>query len=136
MTAKVIYKGQLRTEALHIKSGGTILTDAPTDNRGQGASFSPTDLVATALGSCILTIMGIKAMDKELDMTDATVEVTKTMASNPRRISKIEVIINMPPNGYTEYEKKILTKAAHHCPVAKSLHPDLEEVIEINWLEL
>lgn len=133
MTAKVIYKGALRTEATHLRSGTSILTDAPIDNQGKGASFSPTDLVATALGSCIMTIMGIKARDKEIDMEGAEVEITKVMAANPRRISKIKVEISMPAKNYSDQEKKLLEAVAHHCPVANSLHPDLEEEVIIKW---
>ena len=133
MTSKVIYNGSLRTQAEHLRSGNKIITDAPVDNRGKGEAFSPTDLMATALGSCILTIMGIKASDKGIDMEGATCEVTKTMASNPRRIAKIEINVQMPDKGYTSKEKKLLEAAAHHCPVANSLHPDLEEVINIKW---
>ncbi len=133
MTSKVTYQNNLRTTAVHLRSGNEILTDAPVDNRGKGEAFSPTDLFATSLGSCILTIMGIKAADKEIDMTGATAEVNKIMGSNPRRITRLEVTIQMPSNDYTEKEKKILEAAAHGCPVGKSLHPDLEEIIQINW---
>lgn len=133
MTTEAIYKGDLRTTAVHLKSGDQLITDAPTDNRGKGEAFSPTDLVATALGTCILTIMGIKARDKDIDITGAKAEVNKVMASNPRRIAKLEVHITMPPKDYTSKEKKILEAAAHHCPVGSSLHPDLEEIILFNW---
>ncbi|MEM8906253.1 MAG: OsmC family protein [Bacteroidota bacterium] len=133
MTTEVIYNGDLRTTARHIKSGDSLITDAPTDNRGKGAAFSPTDLVATALGTCILTIMGIKARDKNWDMEGAKVAVTKTMGANPRRIVKLEVIVTMPSKDYTPQMKKILEAAAHGCPVAASLHPDLEEIIHFVW---
>jgi len=133
MTSKITYQNNLRTSAVHLRSGNEILTDAPVDNRGKGEAFSPTDLFATSLGSCILTIMGIKAADKEIDMTGATAEVNKIMGSNPRRIIRLEVTIQMPDNNYTDKEKKILEAATHGCPVGKSLHPDLEEIIQINW---
>jgi len=133
MTAKVTYKGQLRTEAVHLKSGNTIVTDAPTDNHGKGEAFSPTDLAATALASCILTIMGIAANSRKIDITGATAEVTKIMVSDPRRIGRIEVAIHMPAKPYTSAEKKILEKAAHHCPVGLSLAEGTEEVIELRW---
>jgi uncharacterized OsmC-like protein len=133
MTSKIKYTGNLRTEATHLKSGNSIITDAPTDNNGKGEAFSPTDLVATALGSCILTIMGIKAKDAEIDMDGAEVEITKVMASNPRRISKIIATIQMPQKDYSTRDKKILEKAAHHCPVFNSLSPDLEEEINLFW---
>ncbi len=133
MTSKITYQNNLRTAAVHLQSGNEILTDAPVDNRGKGEAFSPTDLLATSLGSCILTIMGIKAADKGIDMTGATAEVNKIMGSNPRRIVRLEVTIQMPDNGFTEKEKTLLEAASHGCPVGKSLHPDLEEVIKINW---
>lgn len=133
MTAEIIYTGDLSTTATHLKSGNNIITDAPTDNRGLGRAFSPTDLLAGALGSCILTIMGIKALDKEIDMVGAKAEVNKIMASNPRRIARLEVRVTMPPKDYSEKDKAILERAAHHCPIANSLHPDLEEVIEFVW---
>ena len=133
MTSKIIYNGGLRTQAEHLRSGNKIITDAPVDNRGKGEAFSPTDLIATGLGSCILTIMGIKALDKGIDMEGATCEVSKIMASNPRRIARLEVTIQMPDKTFTDKEKKLLEAAAHHCPVGNSLHPDLEEVITIKW---
>ncbi|MGK0389954.1 MAG: putative redox protein [Maribacter sp.] len=133
ITSKIVYKGGLSTEATHVRSSTIITTDAPVDNRGKGESFSPTDLVATGLAACMLSIMGIKAEDKDLDIVGASVECTKTMASDPRRISKIEVKIMMPDNGYSEKDKIILEKAALSCPVAKSLHPDLEQVLTIVW---
>ena len=133
MTSKVIYKGDLRTEATHLKSGSIIVTDAPTDNHGKGESFSPTDMVATALGSCILTIMGIKAKASGIDMEGAQVSITKIMASDPRRIAKIIAEITMPDNEYSSKEKKVLEAAARHCPVANSLSADLEEEITIIW---
>ena len=133
MTSKITYQSDLRTTAIHLRSGNEILTDAPVDNRGKGEAFSPTDLLATSLGSCILTIMGIKAADKEIEMTGATAEINKIMGNNPRRIVRLEITIQMPENNYTDKEKKLLEAAAHGCPVGKSLHPDLEEVVKINW---
>ncbi len=133
MTSKVTYTGGLRTSAVHLKSGNTIITDAPTDNRGKGEAFSPTDIFATSLASCALTIMGIKAADKDIDIEGASAEVTKIMASNPRRIARIEINISMPANNYSDIEKKLLEAAAHGCPVGQSIHPDLEEVITIKW---
>ena len=128
MTAKVLYEGGLRCKAIHKKSGTLISTDAPTDNEGKGESFSPTDLVATALGSCMLTIMGIAAKNHNIDINGTTAEVTKIMASNPRRISALEVVIHMSKK-HEEKNRKILEAAAHGCPVGKSLHPDLEETV-------
>ena len=130
-TITATYLGDLRTTATHTKSGDTLTTDAPTDNRGKGEAFSPTDLVATALGTCVLTVMGIKARDADIDMDGATVSVQKTMGSNPRRILKLEVTVQMPDRDYTGREQQQLTRAAHHCPVDNSLHPDMEVVIEV-----
>ena len=132
MTSKVIYLGDLRTENLHIKSGNSYVTDAPVDNNGKGEAFSPTDTVATALASCMLTVMGIKARDMALDMAGTTAEVKKTMTSNPRRISKIEVILNLPFIA-DDKTKAILERTAYTCPVHYSLHPDIEKDISFNW---
>lgn len=133
-TAKIVYTGELSTEATHLKSGKTLITDAPTDNNGLGRSFSPTDLVATALGSCILTIMGIKARAINLDIVGATAQVNKIMASNPRRIQSIEVLISMPAKNYSAKDKKILEAVAHHCPVGNSLFPHIES-LSLIWLD-
>ncbi len=133
MISKVVYKGKLRTEATHLKSGNVIITDAPVDNHGNGEAFSPTDLASTALASCILTIMGITANTHGIDIEGASADVNKIMDSNPRRIKTIEVVIKMPDKGYTHKEKKMLEAAAHHCPVGMSLHPDTEELLTINW---
>ena len=128
MTAKVTYLGSLRTEAEHLQSGTKIITDAPVDNHGKGESFSPTDTVATALATCMLTIMGIKAEAMGISIEGTTAEVTKTMAAEPRRISKIEVTLSLPKK-YEEKEMKILENAAKTCPVFYSLHPDIEKDI-------
>lgn len=132
MTSKVTYLGNLRTESEHIKSNNTFITDAPTDNNGKGEAFSPTDTVATGLASCMLTVMGIKVRDMNVDMSGTTAEVTKTMASNPRRISKIEVVLNFPFEADAK-TKKILEHTANTCPVHYSLHPDIEKDITFNW---
>ena len=131
-TAKVTYLGNLRTENEHLKSGAKFNTDAPTDNNGKGEAFSPTDTVATGLANCMITMMGIKARDMKLNMDGTTAHVTKTMAADPRRISKIEVILNFPA-GIDERSKKILENTARTCPVQYSLHPDIERVIVFNW---
>jgi uncharacterized OsmC-like protein len=133
VTTEIIYLGNLETRALHVRSGGTTITDAPVDNQGKGSTFSATDLVAVALGSCVLTIMGIKARDNKIDIKDARASVQKTMASGPRRISKLEVHVAMPKKKYTAKQKKILEAAALGCPVARSLHPDLEQSIQFSW---
>ncbi len=133
ITTTITYTGDLHTDATHVRSGDQISTDAPIDNGGKGTAFSPTDLVATALGTCILTIMG-KAADRDgIDMTGATAEVTKTMSASPRRISAVDVEIQMPDRDYSDKEKASLERAAKHCPVANSLHPDLAERITIHW---
>lgn len=132
MTSKVVYLGNLRTECTHEKSGNTFITDAPTDNNGKGQAFSPSDTVATALASCMMTVMGIKARDMDVDMTGTTAEVTKTMASNPRRISKIEVVMELPFK-VDEKTRKILENTGNTCPVLQSLHPDIEKAITYNW---
>lgn len=133
MTSTVAYLGDLRTEATHLLSGNKIFTDAPPDNQGRGEAFSPTDLCATSLATCMLTIMGISARNHGLDMTGARAEVTKIMATEPRRIGRIELTIYMPPNGYTETQKKILETAGRNCPVHFNLHQGLEEVVTFVW---
>lgn len=132
MTSKVIYKGGLRTICEHLQSGNTFITDAPTDNNGKGEAFSPTDTVATALASCMLTVMGIKARDLDVDLTGTTAAVTKTMAADPRRISGIKVVLYLPvdPDAKT---RKILENTANTCPVHHSLHPDIKKEIVFNW---
>lgn len=131
-TAKVTYLGNLRTENEHLKSGSTFITDAPTDNNGKGEAFSPTDTVATGLANCMITVMGIKARDMQVNMDGTTALVTKTMAADPRRISKIEVALNFP-SGIDEKARKILENTGRTCPVLYSLHPDIEKVITFNW---
>lgn len=133
MTSRIEYLGDLRTQATHLLSGQQILTDAPLDNQGRGEAFSPTDLCATSLGSCMLTIMGISARGHGLDITGTTAEITKIMAADPRRIARIEVKIIMPKGDYSERHRQILETAARTCPVAFSLHPDLVQVIEFVW---
>ncbi|MAC63956.1 MAG: osmotically inducible protein OsmC [Flavobacteriaceae bacterium] len=132
MTAKVTYLGNLRTEAEHLQSRTKIITDAPVDNHGKGESFSPTDTVATALATCMLTIMGIKAEALEIAIEGTTAQVTKTMAANPRRISKIEVVFSFPKK-YDDKVMKVLENAARTCPVFYSLHPDMEKEIRFIW---
>ncbi|UAB81110.1 OsmC family protein [Marixanthomonas sp. SCSIO 43207] len=131
-TSKVTYLGSLRTECKHLQSGNTYITDAPTDNHGKGEAFSPTDTVATGLANCMLTMMGIKANDLKVNLEGATATVTKTMASNPRRISKIEVVFHLPEISDQKI-RKILEKTAETCPVHYSLHPDIEKKITFHW---
>jgi putative redox protein len=128
-----LYNGQLRTTATHGPSGGTLITDAPKDNMGKGEAFSPTDLVATALATCILTTMGIVAQRNNLDITGATAKVTKEMVTSPiRRIGRLPVTVRMPKK-LSEEEQRRLENAAHTCPVHKSLHPDVEAPITFTW---
>lgn len=134
MTAEIIYEGRLRTRAVHIQSGYEIVTDAPTDNHGQGAAFSPTDLVATALGSCMLTIMGIYANTHGLAIEATRVSITKVMASEPRRISEIKVRMQIPAGTLTDIERKKLENVALTCPVAKSLHPDIKQDVVFEYI--
>jgi putative redox protein len=135
MTSKVTYTSGLRTQATHIKSGNTIVTDAPTDNHGKGEAFSPTDLFATSLASCAMTIMGIAANTHGLDIDGTTCEVLKIMGDNPRRVSGIDVKMIMPNINYDDKEKSILKHAAHNCPVMKSIHPDIVVNLTIEWHE-
>lgn len=131
MTAKVEYKEKLRTECIHIKSGTQIETDAPTDNNGNGERFSPTDLVATALASCMMTLMGIAIQGRDLNIDGTYCEVEKIMSASPRRISQINIKMILPENKtYSDKDKAILEKAALTCPVHFSLHPDVEKNVE------
>jgi uncharacterized OsmC-like protein len=132
MTASIIYTGNLRCEAEHIQSKSQIETDAPTDNHGKGERFSPTDMLCVSLATCMLTTMGIKAVDMKVDITNAKAEVTKHMASDPRRVAKIEVEVSLPANG-DEKERLILEKTGNNCPVAKSVHPDIDLVLNYKW---
>jgi len=134
MTARITYLGNLRTEAEHLQSGNKIITDAPLDNNGKGKAFSPTDLVATALGSCALTIMGIAARNHEIDIVGTEVGIVKKMAAGPRRIDRVEVVITLPARGYTIKERKILEAAAHGCPVGQSIRAGIEDM-SIIWLD-
>ena len=126
--ANIVYQNNLRTEAEHIASGEKILTDAPVDNNGKGEAFSPTDLVATALGSCMITIMAISANKYDIDVSGTNASIKKIMGSDPRRISEISIDINMNKN-IEGKDRKRLERAALACPVHKSLHPDLEKKI-------
>jgi uncharacterized OsmC-like protein len=132
--SKVIYKGDLRTQATHLASGETIITDAPTDNNGKGEAFSPTDLTATSLANCMMTIMGIAANARNIKIEQMDAEVTKIMAANPRRITEIVITLNVKINEDKESYRKLLTEAGINCPVAKSLHPEIKQSITINYL--
>jgi uncharacterized OsmC-like protein len=129
--ASTYYEGNLRVGCVHLNSGDRIFTDAPKDNQGEGKAFSPTDLLCTSLASCILTIMGIKARDNNIDMSEATIDVSKEMKSNPRRIGAIDLLIDMSEHSHDEREKRILEEAAQDVPVALSLSEDL--VVNVDW---
>lgn len=131
-TSTVIYQGQLRTQAKHLQSGNEIITDAPTDNHGKGEAFSPTDLVATALASCMITLIGIKAEDMGADVSGTHAEITKVMQASPRRIAEIMVHIYLPKS-LDDKARKILEAAAHTCPVGQSLHPDTKQTISFEY---
>jgi putative redox protein len=133
MTSKVFYDGALRTTCTHLQSGQSIITDAPTDNNGRGEAFSPTDLVATALATCMITVMGIKANVNNWNIDGAELDVTKLMASEPRRISEVHVVVKMPAGNFDEKTQKILENTARTCPVAMSLHPDIKQIINFVW---
>lgn len=132
MTSKVTYLGDLRTSSIHIQSGSEILSDAPIDNNGKGEAFSPTDLVANALGSCLMTIMAIKSRDLNVDLKNSTVEVTKIMQAEPRKIAKVILVCNMAIS-VNEKTKIILERTAMNCPVLLSLNPDIDKEITFNW---
>ncbi|MCT4603658.1 MAG: OsmC family protein [Marinifilum sp.] len=132
-TIKSKYLGDLRTECVHLQSGNKIFTDAPTDNQGKGEAFSPTDLLATSLGSCIMTIMGIVARDNNIDIAGTELDITKIMASDPRRVSEVIVEFNFPDKDYTNEEKKIIESVAGTSPVPLSVHYNLKQTIKMNW---
>lgn len=125
-TSKVTYQGDLRTTAIHLQSNNEIITDAPIDNHGKGEAFSPTDLLATSLASCMLTIVGIKARDMDIDIAGTTAEVTKVMAADPRRVSEIHIIVKFNRE-LDDRTQTIFYNTALTCPVAKSIHPDITQ---------
>ncbi|MBO7561477.1 MAG: OsmC family protein [Bacteroidales bacterium] len=128
------YVGNLRNEVTHLQSGTTILTDAPLDNHGKGESFSPTDLLASSLGCCMLTIMGISAQSYGFTLEGTTVETEKIMGTDPRRVVEIKIDFHFPEgSNFTPQQKRIIESAAKTCPVANSLHPDLKKTINFNW---
>ena len=134
MTSSIVSEGELRTVATHLRSQTVIETDAPPDNQGKGERFSPSDLVATALGSCMMTIMGIKARDMNVDLKGTRIEVEKIMKADPRRIGGVNLTFYFP-DGFqaTEKERIVLERAAHTCPVIFSIHPDIEVKTVFNW---
>jgi len=132
-TIRTVYKGELRTEAEHVQSGNVIVTDAPIDNQGKGESFSPTDMVAAALASCAMTLMGIAARDNGFSILGAKARTTKIMASDPRRISEIQIEYDFSGIGLSDDQKRIIEISANDCPVCLSLHPDLKRTIGIRY---
>lgn len=128
--SKIKYLGDLRTQATHIASGNTIITDAPLDNKGKGEAFSPTDLLSSSLASCMLTIMGIAANTHNININGTEAEVTKIMASGPRRVAEIHISMKMPRIAYSDKEKTILENAARTCPVALSINPGIIQKID------
>lgn len=132
MTSKVTYLGDLRTLSIHLQSGSEIISDAPLDNNGKGEAFSPTDTVANALASCMMTVMGIKARDLNVDFIGATAAVTKIMQAEPRRINTIEIVFDMNV-AVDEKTKTILERTAMTCPVFLSLNPEIEKKISFYW---
>ncbi|MDV3310285.1 MAG: OsmC family protein [Cyclobacteriaceae bacterium] len=133
ITSTVQYHGDLRTTCTHVRSSSSIITDAPVDNHGKGEAFSPTDLLATSLATCMLTTMGIRAMKENIPFPKASAEVTKIMGSNPRRVTGIVVNVNMSGLTLTDDQKKILEDTAINCPVAKSLHPEIRQEVSFQY---
>ncbi len=133
MTSTVVYTGDLRTTCTHLTSGSAFETDAPVDNNGKGERFSPTDLLATSLATCMVTVMGIKARTMGLDLTDIKIDVLKMMKADPRRVGGIALTFHIPPHlqHIEEKTKIILKQTAETCPVIKSLHPDI--TIQTDW---
>ncbi|NNC85678.1 MAG: OsmC family protein [Bacteroidia bacterium] len=132
-TISTTYKGDLRCESTHIKSGNVLLTDAPTDNNGKGEAFSPTDTLAAALGTCMVTIMGIKARDLSVSIDGTAIDVTKIMEQNPRRVGEVVIEINVANSTLDDKQKQLLESAALNCPVAKSVHPNLIQTVRFNY---
>jgi uncharacterized OsmC-like protein len=132
-TAKTKYLGDLRTEIIHLRSGSVITTDAPIDNQGKGENFSPTDMVASALGSCIFTIMGIAAREHSFSIDGSTCKITKIMNDSPRKIGEIKIEFDFTGNKYTEKQKKILEYCVKTCPVALSLNDLVVQNVTLNF---
>jgi len=134
MTTSILYNGALRCAATHMQSSTIIESDAPTDNRGKGERFSPTDLTATSLGLCLITTIGIKAIDMGINIDDSRVEVTKIMSKeSPRRIVQIDVIVYFKIETLSDKDQQILENTGNNCPVAKSLHPEIIQNIKYVW---
>jgi putative redox protein len=132
-TSRIIYTGDLRTEATHVKSGQSFITDAPVDNQGKGEAFSPTDLLATSLGACAITVVGIAARTHGFNVDGTTINVTKIMASEPRRVGEVIVEFNFPDVKYSEKEKAIIRHTINTCPVSQSLNANLKQTFILNF---
>jgi len=132
-TAKTKYLGDLRTEIIHLRSGSKIITDAPVDNKGKGENFSPTDMVASALGSCIFTIMGIAAREHSFSIDGSACKITKIMTDSPRKIGEIKIEFDFTGNNYTDKQKKILEYCVKSCPVALSLNESVFQNVKLNF---
>lgn len=132
-TVRTEYTGELRTQATHVASGNTLITDAPLDNHGKGETFSPTDLLATSYGSCMITVIGIASNTHGFSVDGTKLKITKIMASNPRRIGELLVELDFPANGYSDKQMEIIRHTAITCPVALSLHPDVKQTIHFNF---
>lgn len=130
---KINYLGELRTEATHLQSGNQLITDAPKDNHGKGEAFSPTDLLATSLAACMISIMGINANKNNFSIEGTSAEIEKIMASNPRRVEEVRITITMGKHNYTDQQKNMLKVAALNCPVALSLNKELKQTVEFVW---
>src|SRR5688572_29940671 len=134
MTSSIVYEGNLRTVCTHLRSGCAIETDAPVDNNGKGERFSPTDLVATALGTCMLTIMGMRAREMNVNLEGVRIDVEKIMKADPRRIGGINLTFRFPGSFQADEDQKaILENAAHTCPVMYSIHPDIKVNVQFHW---
>ncbi len=134
MTAKIVYEGDLRCSCTHLQSGTVIETDAPTDNKGKGERFSPTDLLCVSLATCVVTTMGIRANDMNVDLSNSKMEVTKHMLSNPRRIGRIDIELFLEAKNAKEADCEVLEKIGNNCPVYKSINPEIELNINYNWV--
>ena len=134
MTSSIIYEGNLRTVCTHERSGSVVETDAPVDNNGKGERFSPTDLVATALGTCMMTIMGMRERELKVDLRGARIDVEKIMKADPRRIGGVNLTFHFPDSlSVDEDQRAVLEHAAHTCPVMYSINPDIEVKVVFHW---
>ncbi len=132
-TSRVTYTGDLRAQAMHIKSGQVFITDAPTDNQGKGEAFSPTDLLATSLGACAITVVGIAARTHGFNVDGTVLKITKIMASEPRRVGEVIVEMDFPAVKYSEKEKSIIRHTINTCPVGQSLNQNLKQTFILNF---